>query len=214
MASVTVFLFAACVALVGADLSLYDFSPVLLESHHSSSFSRVARSPGGPHDRCCQGSGDKIISDQQKSDMEECAKQYGVEKPAAGGPPKGGLEEMKKKMACAGQCLGQKQGLLDSDNYVDVDKFSASVAAVVTDSDIKALAEETAKKCAQEANEKAKASGEVDYNGTKCNLALGRAMMCVHIEVELNCPDDKKVKSDECDKAREHMKKMKEHKDS
>ncbi|XP_069678614.1 uncharacterized protein [Periplaneta americana] len=110
-----------------------------------------------------------------------------------------------KRAFCIFGCAAKKYELADESGFLIQDK---SIDYVKTSQDwgpILSDKEDAIKRCITFANSFSKERGFVDFEGKKCNMAPTICMQCLKIMTDINCPDDKVVKSEQCTEYRRKL---------
>ncbi|PNF36307.1 hypothetical protein B7P43_G00508 [Cryptotermes secundus] len=151
--------------------------------------------------QCC-GTVSITLTDEEKAHIQSCRVQAGPEDTSAENK---GLK-FAQRFACSSHCLGQKKNLVDSEGYVKLEDFKSAYLARYNDSSLKDVTEKSIDECVPLANQKATEVGIVEVDGRSCNGAFGFAVMCVGTKTEMNCPEEKQVKSTACEDKRKRLK--------
>nr|ACI30687.2 odorant-binding protein [Periplaneta americana] len=139
------------------------------------------------------------ISDDDKKLMKECKGDISSEDEGEHDKPKG-------KHFCGAACLFEKSNMM-KDGSVDQDAFKKEILARYPDN-MHPTVTSAIEKCVPKANSIAKDMGNVESEGQKCNPAPLITMACTYTTIQNTCPEDLKVKSDECDKRRAKCKEI------
>ncbi|KAJ9595655.1 hypothetical protein L9F63_013151 [Diploptera punctata] len=164
----------------------YDFLRALLGSEHR----RRARDVDMTHPPKCCGDKGIMVTEEDHKVMQECE-------------PHGNVGATT---ACWMECMGQKKHSVDADGYVIKENFTTQYLKHFTDESIKDFTVKSIEECVIYGNEQSKKMGPEESNGNKCNRATLLTSFCVRYKVETGCPENEKIKTDECNQVREDIK--------
>ncbi|XP_069678850.1 uncharacterized protein [Periplaneta americana] len=179
--------------IASAPFGLGDFMP-----HHTQGQSRVFRSADMFKKQQCCNIAHVAPSKRAKTKFSECTKEV------TENSPENAKKRPIKRFVCFGDCFARKYDLVDAEGYLVLDKLMPFVKNATESGMAYSEKEEVVKRCT-DFSRFCKDLTIVDYYGKKCNMAALLFAQCMKVMSEVNCPDDKKVKSEFCDLHREHL---------
>ncbi|XP_069678851.1 uncharacterized protein [Periplaneta americana] len=112
-------------------------------------------------------------------------------------------KEVKKRYVCLLHCCAKHLGMIDAGGYLIEDKLAQFIKNSSGSSVFYNENKDILEKCGSFANKYSKDHVKlIQYYERKCNAAIVALYMCVNAFAELNCSDQRQIKSAECDKYR------------